>query len=139
MLSQLVYVSNRKETCSKEEIKKILDSCKRNNPSLNITGVLLYSDDKFIQLVEGDSNEINALYERIKTDERHQNCVMIYNAPISEKTFPSWHMGSKKIDLGKLSFETNISEADEKFFNEVLLGKRQDPEKVVKTLRNFFK
>jgi Sensors of blue-light using FAD len=54
MLSQLVYVSNRKANCTEAEIEKILASCKKNNPPLNITGVLLYSDIKFIQLVEGE-------------------------------------------------------------------------------------
>ncbi|MEQ9165113.1 MAG: BLUF domain-containing protein, partial [Fulvivirga sp.] len=48
MLSQLVYVSNRKPNCTEEEIEKILASCKKNNPPLNITGILLYSDKKFI-------------------------------------------------------------------------------------------
>jgi hypothetical protein len=82
MLSQLVYVSNRKPNCSGEEIEKILESCKKNNAPLNITGVLLYSETKFIQLVEGDAKVIAGLYDKIKKDNRHSNPMMISYNPI---------------------------------------------------------
>jgi len=39
--------------CDDSEIDKILDSAKRNNPGLDITGVLLYTEKKFIQYLEG--------------------------------------------------------------------------------------
>jgi hypothetical protein len=64
MLSQLTYVSNRNPNCTNEEIEKILLSCKENNPSLEVTGVLLYSETKFIQMVEGNSKTILELYEK---------------------------------------------------------------------------
>ncbi len=60
MLAQLSYVSNRNSICTEAEIEKILAACKKNNPSLNVTGVLLYSDSKFIQMVEGESKTIIA-------------------------------------------------------------------------------
>jgi len=138
MLSQLVYVSKRKQNCTEEEIDKILSSCKQNNPALNITGVLLYSNDKFIQLVEGQSQSIMDLYDVIKKDERHESCVMIAYNPIEEKTFPSWHMGSKKIEESNINFETTISKEDEKIFNSILMGTAYDGDKVVKTLKKFF-
>lgn len=92
MLSQLVYVSNRKPSCTPAEIEKILQACKKNNPPLNITGVLLYSDTKFIQLVEGESKVIMDLYDKIKLDSRHSNPMMIAYGPIATKAFPSWHI-----------------------------------------------
>ncbi len=138
MLSQLVYVSNRQKSCTQQEIDDILDACKRNNPAMEVTGVLLYSDNKFIQLVEGDTQKILRLYDTIKKDERHENCVMISCTPTEEKTFPSWHMGSKEFKSNKLSFETNISQEDEDFFNDILLGKEQNGEQVVKILKKFF-
>ena len=138
MLSQLVYVSNRKPTCTNEEIDKILQSCKKNNPSLNITGVLLYSDTKFIQLVEGDSKVIMTLYDKIKTDARHSNVMMISYGPIKERAFPSWHMGSKQMPGKDVDFKTDISAEDKTVFDNVLSGKEENGQKVLNLLKKFF-
>jgi len=137
MLSQLVYVSNRKPSCTQAEIDKIVAACVKNNPSLNITGVLLYSDTKFIQLVEGESKTITGLYDKIKTDPRHSNPIMIsYNA-IKEKAFPGWHMGTKTIS-NDVQFLTDISPDEKTVFNNILKGKEMEGQKVLNMLRRFF-
>ncbi len=138
MLSQLVYVSNRKPTCTQSEIDNILASCKKNNPSLNITGVLLYSDSKFIQLVEGDAKVIMSLYDKIKLDTRHSNPMMISYGPIKEKSFPSWHMGTKKILGNEVEFKTDITVEDKTVFNSILSGKEENGQKVLSLLKKFF-
>jgi hypothetical protein len=61
MLSHLIYVSNRAQNCTQSEIEKILESCKKNNVQYDITGVLLYSDTKFVQYIEGQYKEIMGL------------------------------------------------------------------------------
>lgn len=138
MLSQLVYVSNRKQKCTDEEIEKILASCKKNNPPLNITGILLYSDKKFIQLVEGESKVIMELYDKIKKDDRHTNPMMISLSPIKEKSFPSWHMGSKKLPQSKVDFKTDITTEDKGVFESILNGKEENGERVLNMLKKFF-
>lgn len=138
MLSQLVYVSNRKPNCTEEEIEKILASCKKNNPPLNITGILLYSDKKFIQLVEGESKVIMELYDKIKKDDRHALPMMISLNPIKEKSFPSWHMGSKKLPESKVDFKTEITSEDKGIFESILSGKEENGERVLNMLKKFF-
>ena len=138
MLSQLVYVSNRKPSCTQEEIDKILDSCKKNNPSLNITGVLLYSETKFIQLVEGEANVIMSLYDKIKLDSRHSNPMMISYGPIKDKAFPSWHMGTKKLASNSIDYMTDITRDDKVVFDNVLTGKEENGQRVLNLLKKFF-
>lgn len=138
MLSQLVYVSNRKTSCTQEEIDKILESCKRNNPSLNVTGVLLYSDTKFIQLVEGEANVITGLYDKIKADPRHTNTVMISYNPIREKSFPSWHMGTRKIGKKEVEYGTEITPEDKAIFSKILDGEEENGQRVLNLLKKFF-
>lgn len=138
MLSQLVYVSNRKANCTSAEIDKILESCKKNNPALDITGILLYSDTKFIQLVEGEAKVITSLYDKIKTDDRHSNAMMISYSPIKEKSFPSWHMGSKKLAGNEVDFNTSISTEDKVIFENLLNGKEENGQKVLNLLKKFF-
>ncbi len=138
MLSQLVYVSNRKSTCTEEEIEKILASCKKNNPPLNITGILLYSDTKFIQLVEGEYKVINTLYDKIKTDPRHDQARLIAMGPIQEKAFPSWHMGARKMLGNEVDFKTDISGEDKEIFKGLLSGREESGAKVLGLLKKFF-
>ncbi|MEP6737645.1 MAG: BLUF domain-containing protein [Chryseolinea sp.] len=138
MLSQLVYVSNRKSICTEEEIKKILASCEKNNPPLHITGVLLYSDTKFIQMVEGESAVITELYDKIKLDNRHSNTRMISYGPIKEKSFPSWHMGARKIAGSAVDFKTTISKEDQDIFDSMLDGREENGLKVLSLLKKFF-
>ena len=138
MLSQLVYVSKRNPNCTEEEIEKILASCKKNNPPLQITGVLLYSDTKFIQMVEGDAKVITGLYDKIKLDNRHSNAMMISYGPISEKSFPSWHMGARKIVGSQVDFKTDIPKEDQEVFNSLLNGREENGAKVLGLLKKFF-
>lgn len=138
MLTQLVYVSNRKPNCTDDEIDKILVACKKNNPPLNITGVLLYSDKKFIQMVEGDSKVVTELYDKIKLDSRHSNPMMISYGPINEKSFPSWHMGARQIKGSEVDFKTEISAEDKSVFDSILNGREESGVKVLGLLKKFF-
>lgn len=138
MLSQLVYVSDRKATCSATEIEKILISCKKNNVSLHVTGVLLYSPTKFIQYLEGDSKTILRLYETIKTDPRHERTMMISYGPISQRLFPSWHMATREMDRLNIEFRTDISPEDKEIFQKLLSGGTYNDSKVLVLLKKFF-
>ena len=138
MLSQLVYVSHRSKDCNDEDIQFILESCKRNNPSLGITGVLLYDERKFIQLVEGEKESILSLYGKIKKDMRHQNCVMISFSEIESKSFPAWHMGCKEVRSGDLHIDTDISSKDKIVFERIIAGEYEDSDTILNTLRKFF-
>jgi len=138
MLSQLVYVSNCKSNCTREEIDHILASCEKNNPSLNVTGILLYSDLKFIQLVEGEARTLMNLYVKIKMDERHSNPMMISYGPIKEKSSPSWHMGTKNISTHAMECTSKNSGADKIIFNKILSGGKEDGQKVLNLLKKFF-
>ncbi|MBY0426400.1 MAG: BLUF domain-containing protein, partial [Cytophagales bacterium] len=109
MLSQLVYVSVRNPNCTDAEIEKILASCNKNNPLIDITGVLLYSTTNFIQMIEGEYKLIMGLYDKIKLDNRHGNIRLISVGPIKEKAFPSWHMGTKKLTDNTIDFKTAIT------------------------------
>jgi hypothetical protein len=138
MLSRLIYVSRRKKECTSAEIDKILQSCQKNNPSHNITGVLLYSPTQFIQYLEGEYKEIIGLYDRIKTDQRHSDTVMISTGIIKEKIFPGWHMGAKDLAGANIDYRTDISDEDRKVFNSLLSGTDQNGDRVISVIRKIF-
>lgn len=138
MLSQLVYVSKRSPQCSEREIESILEASVRNNKKANITGVLLYSKEKFLQCIEGDFKQISSLYEKIKQDKRHHDAVMIALNPIRERVFPSWQMAGKSIDLDKVDFKNQMNQQEQKEFEEVLAGKASTSQRVSLLIQRFF-
>lgn len=139
MLSQLVYVSVRKSSCTEEEIQKILASCKKNNAGLDITGVLLYSDTNFVQYLEGEYKQIIGLYDKIKTDDRHKNFVLITSSPILERSFPSWQMGSKKFNNTDINYQTDMDDSEQQLFKSILSGQGQEGNKALTLMKKFLK
>jgi hypothetical protein len=74
------------------ELKKILASSRANNPSMDITGALLYTEGKFAQVLEGPMEAVNLLFETIQRDERHSDAIVIYSASTAERDFSLWSM-----------------------------------------------
>ncbi|MCA6078708.1 BLUF domain-containing protein [Fulvivirga sedimenti] len=138
MLSYLVYVSQRNSTCTQEEIDKILAACERNNSHSDATGVLLYSDTKFVQYLEGNYKSIIALYDKIKKDPRHKNVVLVQMGQTEKRLFPSWQMGSKKFSENKITFSTQLNEEDSAIFRNILDGREQTGNQSLSLIQNFF-
>lgn len=137
-LHRLVYTSVRKPNCTDEELQKILASCKRNNPGKNITGVLLHSDKRFIQYIEGESETIQNLYEGIKDDPRHAGVNLRSFEPIEERKFPSWHMGFKDLSKDHIEYKTDISSKDIEAFKSLIEGSENITDRSLKLLYMFF-
>jgi len=93
MLITLIYGSNSSHPLSETELLEILGSCRKNNAELNITGMLLYHDGNFIQVLEGEEDVVVALYEKISQDPRHENVLTYVKQPIGQREFSDWEMG----------------------------------------------
>ncbi len=99
-MKRLTYISRLAFPLSEKEIEEIGVISAKNNQKDNITGVLIYFNELFFQIIEGDENKIDLLYEKIKHDNRHTDILCLkaeYN--ISERLFPDWSM--KTINLDK--------------------------------------
>jgi Sensors of blue-light using FAD len=81
---------------------------------------------------------INTLYDKIKTDPRHDQARLIAMGPIQEKSFPSWHMGARKMLGNEVDFKTDISAEDKEIFNGLLNGREENGAKVLSLLKKFF-
>ncbi len=97
----LVYasVSNKRwsDDDLKKLLKKLLKKSRKNNEAKNITGMLLYLDPYFMQVLEGDEHIVHASYKKIKRDPRHHKVSLLYLKPIAERSFSNWTMGFNKI------------------------------------------
>lgn len=92
MLYQLVYYSISESEVTQEVLSNILDSFRKNNLKKNVTGCLIYHNKVFLQLLEGEKNDVIELIEIIKKDKRHHNFTLIINENINKRMFPGWNM-----------------------------------------------
>ncbi len=70
----------------------ILSAARRNNPEMQITGALICRQDVYLQLIEGPSASIDALYARILKDDRHTDIRLLLKEDMGERLFPAWSM-----------------------------------------------
>lgn len=115
-MHQIIYLSSSKKFLSPEQINELLSKSREKNLKNNITGILLYFDRDFLQVIEGEKKAIQDLFEIIKKDERHSEIITVFNKKINEKHFPEWNMGFAFTDYQKLRTLTGFEN-----FNQTLL------------------
>jgi hypothetical protein len=96
-LIQLIYVSNAEHEMESAELEGILEVSARNNAAGGITGMLLYANGSFLQILEGEAVAVDAAFERISRDPRHANLFVLEREAISERSFARWRMGFKRL------------------------------------------
>jgi hypothetical protein len=65
---------------------------------LGITGLLLYKQGLFLQVIEGEESLVRQLYTLISMDRRHHSLLVIDEWSIAARTFPDWSMGFRNLD-----------------------------------------
>lgn len=96
-LIHLIYVSSARGELPEAELDSILEASARNNAARNITGMLLYVAGSFMQLLEGEEADVEAVYRKVESDPRHHGVIVLERAPIEARSFGKWSMGFKRI------------------------------------------
>ena len=104
MLVRLLYASRAASAVTHEIIDSILQSSRQHNPALGITGVLCHGGDVYMQVLEGGRDAVNALYNTIVRDPRHERIVLLHYAEVPERHFAGWTMGH--VNLCKINPST---------------------------------
>ncbi len=93
MLVRLLYASRPVAPLTTAVVDSILAQSRAHNPRLGITGVLCYSQDLFLQVLEGSRDAVCELYNTIVRDERHDHVRILSYEEIAERRFGNWTMG----------------------------------------------
>lgn len=101
MLVRLLYASRAAAPLTQAIVDSILEQSRRNNPALGVTGVLCFSEDVFIQILEGGRDQVCELYNKIVRDSRHGTVRLLVFEEISERRFGGWTMG--QVNIKKIS------------------------------------
>ena len=94
----IVYSSTAVKSFSNKELENLLKAARSKNQHLGITGLLVFADDTFFQVLEGDERPVKKLYSQIQSDSRHYNIMQLVGCPLKKRKYTDWTMKYRKID-----------------------------------------
>ena len=97
-LERLVYESTATGTTeSIGNLAVILAESQRNNDRDGLTGALAAHRERYIQVVEGPAQTLDALLRRLDSDPRPRPLLLLGREPIPARLFGRWSMASARI------------------------------------------
>lgn len=109
-LSLLAYTSIASHHMSHDELIALLAQSRNNNLHTDITGMLLYMEGCFFQVLEGEADQLERLFDKISKDPRHHDVMKLILEPIEERCFSNWTMGFQHITKEELSSITGLTD-----------------------------
>jgi hypothetical protein len=110
-LVHCIYCSaSTKGAFSPADLETLLAECREKNSKAGLTGMLLYRDGTFFQVLEGDRPVVEDLLERLRKDKRHQRLTKIIMESIEERAFTQWTMGYARISKRELAEIPGLSD-----------------------------
>jgi len=91
-MHHILYLSWSVAPFTTTQLQELLTLARRRNTELAITGILFYGNERFMQLLEGEEEEVRALYELIRRDPRHQHIIAYADKPVAQRAFAEWAM-----------------------------------------------
>ena len=94
----VVYTSSAAPGVGTEALRDILAASRRNNAAWHLSGVLVFAEGTFLQVVEGPVWPMAKAMARIEADPRHSNMQVLLDLDAERRFFPDWAMASREID-----------------------------------------
>jgi hypothetical protein len=133
---QISYVSVATAPLSAEQLLALLNTCLKNNTEKAVTGLLLYGNGTFLQILEGDEQTLDALVEVIRQDKRHAKIQFLSRKQIESRHYDGWTMGFKRVSDRELQDIPGLKDLGEHDFNVDFLTQNGP---VVETLMEHYR
>lgn len=98
MYRQVLYISAVARYVVTGQLTQLLAEAQANNRRNGITGVLLYTGEAFLQILEGEEPAVSETLSRIGADPRHQQMLTLYDHMVDRRSFGDWSMGFRTIE-----------------------------------------
>lgn len=105
-----IYVSIAKAPFTDQELIDLLEHSRANNEKVGVTGMLLYKDGNFMQVLEGEEHAVRTLTEKIGRDPRHHKMIMLLEGSAESREFAGWWMGFNNLETPEASVLSGYSE-----------------------------
>jgi hypothetical protein len=91
----LIYTSRQTKPFAPAELKKLLMAARYRNREADVTGMLVFHDGVFLQVLEGDEFDVRDIFTRIEKDPRHDTIGVLHRAATlgKRRLFGDWSMG----------------------------------------------
>ena len=118
-------MSDSRDYESLENLEALYSKAKENNAKHDITGILIYHNGNFLQVLEGQRDHVDYAYEKIRLDSRHKNILKVINIEVEQRIFEDYNFGFTVIDSNKEFGELYdylewLKNAENKFANKVI-------------------
>lgn len=113
-LIHLIYASVATQEFGAGDLAYLLQQSREPNARTGLTGMLLFSDGSFFQVLEGEAKEVDKLYQKLHQDKRHTQLTLIIREPIAARSFGCWSMGFSHISPEELGAIDGLND----FFQE---------------------
>jgi len=138
MLHELLYTSAARNPMSTEDLMALLKHAREKNARLQITGLLVYHNGEFMQLIEGEKEIVQSLWKTIRLDDRHIAARIVYDGPIKERGFAEWTMGFRDLgDADPKELEGFSGFLDNGFTSEVVAENPSLARKLMVSIKGF--
>ncbi|KHD89852.1 MAG: hypothetical protein OM95_01985 [Bdellovibrio sp. ArHS] len=117
---QLVYLSQAAEDISYSDIQDILEVSRNNNKMDEVTGVLIFRDGHFLQLLEGREQDVKKVLSKILMDDRNHSIRVLIETTTEARLFSNWTMAFYDGDISSNETEDLIE-----LFDTCLKGNRR--------------
>ena len=133
---QITYISSETRPMLQHDLDDILSRSRENNIEMGITGMLLYGNNTFIQILEGEERTVDSLLRKIRKDPRHTDFRLVAKKEIMQRQYSEWSMGFKNITRDDFGSIEGINNLDHKDFNTSFLANHTN---IVDTLMEHYR
>ena len=115
MLYTFVYCSRATEGVDEVEVNRIVEAAQRRNFTRGITGVLVFGNGVFFQLLEGPAVQVQKLIANLQSDPRHCDVVSLdWSEERRERLYPNWEMERVEADdIRRVLIDALVSSEDQ--------------------------
>lgn len=90
MRHAIAYVSTANSKLNEEDVAILFEQVNKFNAHNDLTGVLLYAETNFFQLIEGEEEVVKSLYSQIEKDLRHKDIIKFVDKPVDNPAFDGY-------------------------------------------------
>ena len=94
---RITYLSQATSDFAAIDLIYLLEQCHLNNPKRGLTGLLIFGNNTFLQTIEGETNVVEELLEKISKDKRHTKFQILSKQSIEKRQYSNWAMGFEKL------------------------------------------
>jgi len=91
-LISLTFISTPTLPFSFLGLSRLLCHIYLNNQTNDITGILIFKDNQFTQILEGQESSVEKIWLTIQKDERHTDLQLLSKESIEMRSFIKWSM-----------------------------------------------